>query len=187
MKNKKIDKEFEVKVLDFDLEKIIKKLGELGFKEDHEILLKRWVLDFSSEEAAEWFRLRTDGIRSFLAYKKKLKKNFEKGEIGKTEETEVEVKDFETTYKILGKFPFNRRFYQENKRHLFKKGEVEVSIDSWPLIKPYLEIESTNKKKVLEMLNLLGLSDKNVGDMDITVIYKNQGFNLHLYKELRFT
>ena len=174
--------EFETKVVDFNAEEIILKLKDMGAKETPEILLRRYVFDIESEDI-EWIRLRAIGEKTFLAYKKKIRGNVA---LGKTEEIEVEVSDFDKTAEILSKVTFKRVFYQENKRHQFDLDGVEYSIDLWPFIPPYIEIEAKSEERVHQALSELGLTGKDIGDRDVTEIYADHGLDIHTYKELKF-
>lgn len=175
--------EFETKVLDINIEEIVKKLRELGAKESPEVLLRRFVFDMESDNA-EWLRLRTNGTKTTLAYKHKIIGNIA---IGKTIEIETDIADFDKTSQILSKIPFKRVLYQENKTHIFHLNDIEFSIDTWPQLGSYLEIESTSIEKVQEGLRLLGLAGKDIGDKDISEIYiEKVGFDLNSVSELKF-
>lgn len=175
--------EFETKVLDIDPQEIIKKLRELGAKEIPEVLLRRYVFDMESEDA-EWLRLRTNGIKTTLAYKHKIPGNVA---IGKTVEIETQVNDFDKTAEILKKIPFKRILYQENKSHIFHLGDIEFSIDTWPKLGTYLEVESDSLEKVQEGLKLLSLDGKDIGDKDLVDIYLERiGFDPNTFPELKF-
>jgi adenylate cyclase class 2 len=174
--------EYETKITNIDVEQIIQKLRNIGAKETSEFLSRRYVYDLETEDI-EWIRLRTNGNRTTLTYKHKIRGNVE---VGKTTEIEVEVSDFDKTAEILKKLPFKEIYYQENKNHIFKLNDIEFSIDSWPLIKPFLEIESYSKEKVAEGVALLGVEDHNVGDIDIKDLFTQQGIDVHSYKELKF-
>ena len=180
--NKAYNQEFETKVLCINPVDIIEALRKLGAEETPEVLMRRYVFDLFTEDI-EWLRLRDDGEKVTLTYKHKFKGNTE---IGKTEEIEVEVADFDKTAQILKKVPFKHVYYQENKRHLFKIDGIEFSIDCWPKIDPYLEVESSSKEKIAEGLKVLGLEGKDAGDKDIVEIYKEAGENLHSVDELKF-
>lgn len=67
--------EYEIRVLEIDKEKLIKKLEELGaeFKGDNE--QKRYVYDIIPKEDGKWIRLRTNGRKTTLTYKKCSKDN----------------------------------------------------------------------------------------------------------------
>ncbi|MDQ3099298.1 MAG: hypothetical protein M3Q44_06120 [bacterium] len=174
--------EFETKVIDINIIEIIAKLRALGAQESSEFLAKRYVYDLSTEDIG-WIRLRQSIGPATMTYKFKEKGNTV---VGKTIEIEVEVSDFEKTAQILSKVPCKEVYYQENKSHLFNLNGIEFSIDSWPHIAPYLEVESTSIEKVQEGLGLLGLEGKDVGDKDIKIIYAENGIDIHSFKELKF-
>jgi adenylate cyclase class 2 len=105
----------------------------------------------------------------------------------KTIEIETEVGDFGKASEIFSKIKFKEILYQENKRQIFHLNEIEFSIDSWPKIKPFLEIEAKSLEKVREGLKLLGLEGKDVGDKDIVAIYQEEvGFDPNSVSELKF-
>ncbi len=174
--------EFETKVLDIDPEEIIAKLRALGAKETEQVLQKRYVFDIESPDI-EYIRLRTDGTKTTITYKHKIKGNTA---IGKTEEAEVEVADFEKAAMILSKINFNAVYYEENKRQAFYLDDIEFCIDHWPRVSPLLEIEAESPEKVVEGLKLLGLEGQEVGDKDMKEIYAEHGMDLHSFKQLKF-
>lgn len=88
--------EYEIRVLEIDKEKLVKKLEELGaeFKGDNE--QKRYVYDIIPKKDGKWIRLRTNGRKTTLTYK-----NIVKTAIEGTKEIEVKVENFEKTNEIL--------------------------------------------------------------------------------------
>lgn len=181
MANKTDSQEYEVKVVDIDVDEIVKKLRELGAEETQEVLMKRWVFDFNPQES-KFIRLRDNGNGiTTLTYKHR-----PTYELGDTEEIEVVVEDFEKTAQILKKLDINKVDYQENKRRIFKLNDIEFSIDTWPHLKPHLEVESFNKEKVLEGLKLLDLEGKDIGNLTVVELYEEIGINLNDIRELKF-
>jgi adenylate cyclase class 2 len=87
---------------------------------------------------------------------------------------------------ILQQLPRSTTAYQENKRTTYQYGEVEICIDSRPKIPTYLEIEGPNVEAVEQMLKLLGLAGKDVGDMGVIEVYEKYGLHLHSYNILTF-
>lgn len=63
---------------------------------------------------------------------------------------------------------------------------IKFTLDSWPKIPTYLEIEASSEEKVNEGLKLLGVEGKDVGHMGTLTIYKKYGTDLHSFKELKF-
>jgi len=172
--------EYETKVLDIDVDEIDKKLLRLGAKKEPEVLMKRWVFDINSSKN-EWIRLRNDGKKSTITYKHRINTN-----IYGVEEIEVEVKDFNKTFKILSKLSFKGIYYQENKRIAYKLKDIEFTIDIWPKIPVYLEVESSSEEKVKQGLVLLGLENEDIGNVPVWDVYSRYGIDLHDFKELKF-
>ena len=95
---KKSNTEFETKVLDFDPAEIIQKLRDLGAKETPEYLARRYVFTYHADYP-EFIRLRDEGGRITLAYKKK---DHTSTQVGNTVEIQTVVEDFDkTAEKIL--------------------------------------------------------------------------------------
>ncbi|KKR18317.1 MAG: hypothetical protein UU65_C0002G0248 [candidate division CPR2 bacterium GW2011_GWC1_41_48] len=180
-----MQQEFETQILDINPEKIAEKLRLLGAEEEPEVMQKRWVFDIepcTAKGTGKWIRLRQMGDKkTTLTFKNRSGRG-----ICDTRELETEVSDFEKTARILSEAPFEGRYYQENKRHLFILNDIEFTIDTWPKIPPYLEIEAGSEKKVQEGLKMLGLEGKDSGHIGSVAIYNKYGFDLHSFKELKF-
>ena len=138
--------EFEERILEVDKEKMISKLENLGAIKKGEWFQKRYVYDFNPVRENEWIRLRTNGEVATLAYK-----NVEKNTVDGTKELEVEVSDFEETNELLNVLGYKAKGYQENKRIRYMLNDVEIDIDSWPMIPTYMEIEAESEEKVKEI------------------------------------
>jgi len=192
-------KELEVKVLDINVENIDKKLLELGAKKENKFFkIYSYKMDTSqtckdseglgicdsskeSDNFEEHIRLRDEGDKITLAYKKKTN-----NEIDGTQEIEFEVSSFKDSAKFLSKFKFNGIFYQERKRIDYTLWEIIFSIDFWPKIPAFLEIESNSIKNVEKGLTLLNLKGCDVGNLSIIKVYNKYNLNLHSFKELKF-
>lgn len=172
--------EYEVRILEIDREKIIKKLEELGaeFQWDH--IQKRYVYDFIPKLDKKWIRLRTNGDKSTLAIKNLISSN-----IDGTQELEIEVSDFEKTNLILKELGFEPKGYQENRRCQYVLNGVEIDIDSWPLIPTYLEIEGSNEDDVYSIALALGFDKNDVVSRDVEGIYLDYGYSLDKIYDLK--
>jgi len=173
--------EYEVKILDIDTSVIEQKLAEIGAIFIDEYFMKRWVL-IEDMKSGEWIRLRDTGKWATITYKKKSGQG-----ISETEEIETGIEDFEKTAQILKKLHcFTEKNYQENNRKLYKLGDIEFCIDTWPKIPTYLEVESGSEEKVYEGLALLGLTGKDVGNLSVIKVYEKYWVNLQSFAEMRF-
>lgn len=174
--------ENEIKVLDIDLKKAEKKLLDLGFERTEEMAYRRHIYDVVPVNPNAWVRLRTDGKKTTLTFKESLKDS-----VDGMKEIEVTVDDFDETYEILRAIGHEPRSYQENSRTNFEGMNCTVSLDCWPLIPPYMEIEADTAEdvtKCLEALSELVTSDKT--SLSTEKVYKRYGIDMSSIKELRF-
>lgn len=176
-----MSKEYEVTILEVD-DSFESKLVGLGAKLVSDSMQRRYVYDVKPVNPNKWIRLRTNGKKTTLTVKEVKDKN----EIGGTDEIEIVVDSFESTNKLLESLGYVSRNYQENYRKMYVLNEVEISIDSWPMIPTYAEIEGKCEKDVLDALELLGYTKKDYITLDVVSIYKLYNIDIMKIKELRF-
>ncbi|MBQ9313745.1 MAG: CYTH domain-containing protein [Clostridia bacterium] len=173
--------EYEVRLLDIDKEKFIKKIESLGAKYINKYDQKRYIYDFNPKVDNKWIRLRTDGYKTTLAIKE-----YQSQDIGGTKEAEIEVSDIETTNEILNQLGYFKRSVQENKRMRYMLNDVEIDIDTWPHLNTYVEFEGKSKEAVLHILKLLEINESDVTTMDAQDIYLAKGYTLEDLNDLKF-
>lgn len=108
------------------------------------IFKKRNIYDFKPVDPNKWIRLRSNGDVVTLTLKKLEDRNSIEG----TKELEIEVSSFEQTDAILNELGYHSRTYQENRRISYILDDVEIDIDTWPLIPTYAELEGKNKEDI---------------------------------------
>ena len=174
--------EYEIRVLEIEKESIVKKLESLGAIQKGEYNQKRYVYDLKPIQKDKWIRLRTNGIETTLTYK-----DIESNTIGGTKEVEFKVDSFEVANEFLNKIGFMPRNYQENKRIQYTLDNVEIDIDTWPMIPTYLEIEGNSEEEVNNMVKKLGLSNLKITALNCDDIYR-EFYNIDISKieELKF-
>lgn len=174
--------EYELRVLEIDKGKMIKKLQVLGAIKKGEYHQRRYVYDLRPAENGKWIRLRTNGEKTTLTYK-----NIESNTIDGTKEVEFEVEDFNKANEFLERIGFFNRGYQENDRIQYFLDGVEIDIDSWPMIPTYMEIEGKSKEEVMKMKEKLDLDESKITTLNCDDIYK-QIYNIDIskIKELKF-
>ena len=172
--------EYEVRILEIDVDSIKKKVEEVGATLEWDRLQRRYVYDFIPKVDNKWIRLRTNGIKTTLTIK-----NFVTSEIDGTQELEIVVDDFDRTNSILEELGYEHRAYQENRRIQYKLNEVEIDIDSWPMIPTYLEIEGPSEEEVYKIVELLGFSKSDITTRDVEGIYNDYGHDVMEIKELK--
>lgn len=165
--------EYEVRILEIDKNKIIKKLNKIGAKFCWDQVQRRYVYDFMPKLDGKWIRLRTNGIKTTLTIK-----DIVSSKIDGTRELEVEVSDFDTTNSILNELGYEAKGYQENRRCQYVLDDVEIDIDDWPYLPTYLEIEGPSEERVYEVVKLLGFNEKDTTTRDVEGIYLDYGYDL---------
>mgnify|MGYP001559576333 CR=1 FL=1 len=124
-----MNQEYEVKFLDIDIPKLEKKLEEIGAEKVGEFFYRRISFDFpdlSLNAKGAWVRLRDEGDRVTMTWKRRLGVKANDGSVSDDgmEEVEIVVSDFDAAADILRKMGLKDKFYQENRRKRWNKGTV---------------------------------------------------------------
>ena len=161
-------KEIEERILEINKDEIIKKLESIGARKVGEWYQKRYVYDFKPKRENEWIRLRDTGEEITLTYK-----NVEKNTVDGTKELEIKVDNFEDTNSMLEILGYRRKAYQENKRIRYILDDIEIDIDSWPLIPTYMEIEAKSIKDIKRVEKLLNVDETKITNLNCQDIYQS--------------
>ena len=176
--------EYEVKILDVEPEEFAKKVAAMGFVPQGELSFRRFLFDTVPPDPNAMVRLRTDGEKSSLTYK-----SFLEDAIDGVKEIEVEVSDFDTCKNLLEASGLKVTSYQENKRRIFlnpEKPDTEITIDQWPGIPPYAEVEGKSVEDVEKILAELDVNPEKVTSASPKAIYKLYGLDIFGYDVLSF-
>lgn len=96
------------------------------------------------------------------------------------------MSDFEVTRELLEKMGYVHRNYQENNRTQYILDDVEIDIDSWPLIPTYVELEGKSKKSVEDIIEKLELDRTKITALDVQSVYNEYGIDISKIKTLKF-
>ncbi|PIR77697.1 MAG: hypothetical protein COU30_01010, partial [Candidatus Magasanikbacteria bacterium CG10_big_fil_rev_8_21_14_0_10_38_6] len=147
---------FEATFVHIDKENIRKKLDALSASIVHkEYIMKRMVFHPPVESKGSWMRVRQEANIITMSYKKVTGNNIED-----QKESLVTVTNFDDAVQFLESIGARKKAYQENKRELWKLNEVEITIDTWPGLLPYIEIEARSEKLVQQVTKQLGFEYK---------------------------
>ncbi|MDD2470203.1 MAG: CYTH domain-containing protein [Bacilli bacterium] len=176
--------EYEATILEIDKDSFEKQLQKMGAIKKGDYFQKRYTYNFNPIIENKWIRLRTNGEKTTLTIKKLANENI----IGGTEELEIAVSDFEKTNKLLNELGYNSNHYQENKRTTYILNDIEIDIDTWPLIPTYAEIEGRSEKEVKQFIDKLGVDKTKITTLGVTSIYYEK-YNIDIDKieVLKFT
>lgn len=142
--------EIEAKFLNIDIEALREALRSNGASLIHEErLMRRKNFDHPDarlEKIGGWIRVRDEGDKTTLAYKQLVDRTIEG-----TKEISVDVSDFEKVCDFLIAIGMNSKAYQETKRERWELDGVEVTIDTWPWIPTFVELEGHSEEKLKEV------------------------------------
>jgi adenylate cyclase class 2 len=146
--------EYEATFVDIDKVDIRKRLtaanAELVKKE---FLQKRTVysLPKSVTLAGGWARVRDEGDIITLSIK-----SVDGDQIHNQKEIRLQVDSFQEAVKLLEMLGCQKKAYQETKRELWILDDVEVTIDTWPFLESFIEVEGASESVVKEVSIQLG-------------------------------
>lgn len=133
----------------------------------------------------KWIRLRKTNDKIELTCKHVFDKK--RKDYQSVLETEINVSDFEEANRLLESVGIAKRSYQEKIRYSYKYKNAEIEIDIWPMLEPYLEIESENSETINEILKELNLNKNyEIVSLNTEQLYKAKGIDIHKISELKF-
>lgn len=133
-----------------------------------EFLQKRAVFDLPKghEIKGGWLRVRDEGDRITLSLKV-----VDGSKIENQKETCLVINDFNYGINLLEAMGCKRKAYQESKRELWELDGVEVCIDEWPFLEPYVEVEGKSEKDVMRVSKKLGFDYKKALFCSVDTLY----------------
>jgi adenylate cyclase class 2 len=165
--------EIEAKFLDVDHDLVRSKLKTLGAELEHPMrLMRRVMLDhgdkrYQKSNQAERLRIRDEGDKITITYKKSNESNY-------PYELETTVGSFDDAVKLFEAIGFAVYSYQESRRETWRYKEVEIVLDEWPWLNPYIEVEGHSEEAIKAVAGRLDFiwSDARYGSVDTA--YRHQ-------------
>ena len=161
--------EYEAKFLGVDVENVRDRLRQVGAKLEKPMRLMRRVTIENEDLVAKnaFVRVRDEGDRTTMTYKQ-----FDELSVDGAKEYEITVSSFDDAIALLGAAGLPYQSFQESKRETWVCGDVEIVIDEWPWLKPYIEIESSSEKQVRDFAEKLGYSWDDAVFGDVMTAYQ---------------
>jgi len=136
--------EYEATFTQINKDQMRKKLREIGAKLiKSEFLMKRVVFIPPKKIKNGWMRVRDEGDKITMSLK-----IVGGRKITDQKEIELVIDDFNKGCKFSEAIGANKKSYQETKRELWHFNDVEITLDTWPGLKPIIEIEGKNEQEV---------------------------------------
>lgn len=166
--------EIEAKFLRQDHNEIRKKLHALGARCEHPMQkMRRRVFDYPNrrlQAEGAWVRLREELDGSIELTLKQVKAATLTG----THESTVGVADYDAATALLVSLGLEIKGEQESKRELWRYKNVEVMLDEWPWVPPFIEIEAPTEAEVQYVAGKLGLPWKDAIFGGVTPVYTDE-------------
>lgn len=177
--------EIEAKFLNIDKENIRKLLKNIGA----ELVAPERLMDravFDGKRKAEYYRVRNEGSQITMSFKREEKRSIEG-----MKEICLTVDNYNNAVEFLTSLAGKPKALQETYRESWVKDGVEIDIDTWPWIPPFIEIEGKSAKAVEEIANELGLKmvDAKYGSVGIAYqqIFDVTDEDINYMPEIKFT
>lgn len=172
---------FGYEEIDKYIEENINNIG-ISKLEDRKMLK---IIEDTGNRFFKWIRLRQDGeiVEITIKYIYSNKANYN---IDEVKEIEIKTDNFEMANKLIEEMGYYRKKLAEKKRDSYSYQGMDIEIDEWPLLEPYIEIEGINIDKIYELANLLGYSKEQTRVMNTEDVYLEKGIDLSKYEEMTF-
>jgi len=168
--------EYEATFVDIDKKEVRNRLRKAGAELIRpEFLQKRVVfhLPKGHEIKGGWLRVRDEGKRITMSLKV-----VDGNKIENQKEMLLEVNDFMKAEQFLIAIGCQKKAFQESKREIWRLGGVEITIDEWPFLEPFVEIEGKTEKLVKSASGKLGFDYAKALFCSIDTLYANRyGFS----------
>jgi adenylate cyclase class 2 len=163
--------EIEVKFLNVDFEQVRADLRKLGAVCEQPMRLMKRVTIETPEllQKKSYVRVRDEGDRVTLTYKQ-----FDSLSVDGAKEIEITVSDFKDTVALLAAAGLPHASFQESKRETWKVGTVEIVLDEWPWLNPYIEIEGESEVELKDVAKQLGFNWDDAVFGGVTIAYRAQ-------------
>ena len=162
--------EFEAKFLDIEKEvirKVLKQKGATLVRPEYEQKRYNFHLPKDNRSDNAWLRVRDEGDKVTLALKMTTGSNIED-----QKEIQLVIDSFDNAVKLLESVGCEKKAYQESRRELWKIDGVEVTIDEWPGLEPFVEVEGQSEDEVRRCAETLGFNYKTALFSSVGRVYK---------------
>lgn len=164
--------EYEATFLNIEKNEIRERLRKIGAELIKPEFLQRRVV-FHLPEGHEikggWLRVRDESDKITMSLK-----IVDGNKIENQKEICLKINNFDEGVEFLDKIGCIKKAFQENKRELWMFDDVEITLDEWPFLEPYLEIEAKSEEKVEAVAQKLGMDYSKAMFCSVAPIYSKK-------------
>lgn len=172
-----MQKEIEAKFLDVDHDAVRQALRAAGAVCEKPLRqMRRVTFDNATMKAkGGWIRVRDEGDKVTVTYKQVTELSADG-----VHEIETTTGSFDDMVAIFQAIELAGGSFQESRRETWRLGDVEVMLDEWPWLKPYIEIEGGSEAAIRQVAERLGFDWEQALFGDVMVAYRTQYPHLQL-------
>jgi len=166
-----MDTEYEATFLNIDKGEIRKKLKNIKAKLiKPEFLQKRFnFIPPKILTKYSWIRVRDEGDKITMTYKA-----IKGDKIKDQKEINLIINNFQKGIDFLETIGCKKKAHQETKREIWSLDGVEICIDEWPFLEPFVEIEGKSEKEVKAVSKKLGFDYSKAWFCAVGLIYSKK-------------
>lgn len=146
--------EYEATFINVDKDEIRQRLVAAGAKLVRpEFLQRRVIFDLPTEKQSSdrWLRVRDEGDKITMSFKV-----IDGDQIENQQELCLTVDSMDNAVELLTAIGCRTKAYQETKRELWQLDDVEITIDEWPYLEPFVEVEGPSEEVVRQVSCQIG-------------------------------
>lgn len=164
--------EYEATFPDINKEEIREKLQAIGatlLRPEYTQKRKVFHLPKGHEISGGWVRVRDEGNKIVITLKV-----VDGEKIEDQKEINVKVEDFDSACDLVKTLGCEEKAYQVSKRELWTLDEVEVTLDEWPHLEPFVEVEGLSEEQVKAVSEKLGFDYSQALFCAVDTLYANK-------------
>ncbi len=116
-----------------------------------------------------WLRVRDEGDKITMSLK-----IVNGSRVEDQKEIYLEVNNFDEAVKLLEATGCVKKAFQETKRELWKIDTVEITIDEWPFLEPFVEVEANSEESIKVVSEKLGFDYTQAVFGAVDVLYNKK-------------
>ena len=164
--------ELEAKFLEIDRDEMRQKLQAAGYHcSQPNYLMRRVVFDLPGDVSNAWARVRDEAGLTTISYKR----THSADRVDGTEEIQITADSFENAAALLAALGLIRKSYQETWREVWVKDRIELTLDEWPAVPPFCEIEAPDTPTLQAAAAELGLVWESALFGPVSIAYARYG------------
>ena len=142
--------EVEARILGVDVAALRARLEQAGATLHEDNLFRETLFALPSGNRAEYVRVRHDRRRVLITYKRRT------DDLSR-QEIEFGADDYNAAVELFDRIGLPRLMYREKHRTSYRLGDAIISIDRYPGLPAYVEVESTDPTRVQAACAAIGL------------------------------